>query len=95
MWWRVGRKRTILGAAWRQLRKISAKASRCGGGDWAGGGLQSKVQQEEEDLNFLMLKDTTEVIEIQVSKDNEDKSCIATGNQCLSQVSENVCRIQS
>ena len=29
-----------MGAAWRQLRKISAEASRCGGGDWAGGGLQ-------------------------------------------------------
>ena len=28
------------GGAWRQLRKISAEASRCGGGDWAGGGLQ-------------------------------------------------------
>ena len=43
-----------MGAAWRQLRKISAEASLCGGGDWAGGGLQD------------MLKDTTEVIEIQV-----------------------------
>ena len=40
MWWRVGRRRTSLGAAWRQLRKISSEASRCGGGDWAGGGLQ-------------------------------------------------------
>ena len=49
MWWRVGRRRTSLGAALRQLRKISAEASRCGGGDWAGGGLQ------------YMLKDTTDI----------------------------------